>query len=269
MYIVHNLCSKVNDLGNETPLVNFRNICDSLAMDKNHVNPTQIDELVKKRRYWAAIQAGLVPKMMAHLEAFYGPYAVYEAFDEYHFFESEEEFTPDFKEMVLFMPWFLYHWTPDPESEFVGEAPPMPPAQSLIEHGQDLTDEERAYLTECCETAFSFFEVQAVEPGQWLKLKDLILGEEHFLIEKSGSKNVEPGNLFFGKIVSIDGHEALEATAPIGIPAEVKKLVLDLRRKIAKLCPVIDDSILHRFHLDLLFLYRNIYDGLMGEKSRH
>lgn len=215
-----------------------------------------------KKRRWATIQKVLLPKIMSHVHKAYGPETIDEAYDQFYFYENETAFDPESKELSLFIPWFFYEWFPDGENSTLDDAPELPPAQSLAEQDRKLSNDERDYLLECCQTSFSFFEILEVHPDVSLKLKDILTEEYHLVLEKRATEGAQIGDVFFGKVIRIGEIDILEACAPIVIPPRYKIQILDFKKLIQKRNRIITQGVLHHYAMDVLEHYRDIYDAL-------
>jgi hypothetical protein len=213
-----------------------------------------------KKRRWYAIQVGLIHKIMSHAVECYGPDAIHEAYNEFKLFETEDGFDPESSELPIFIPWFFYEWYPDGEESLIEGAPEIPPAQSLAEIGRGLTDDERAYLLECCLTSFSFFEILEINPDVSLKLKDILTEEYHSVLDKKATQGVQKGDLLFGKVIRIDDLDILEACAPIIIKPSFKLDVLEFKKLIQKKNREITQDLLHEYGMEVLEAYRAIYE---------
>lgn len=214
-----------------------------------------------KKRRWSAIQTGLINKIMAHAAKTYGPEAIDEAYNEFYLYDIETGFDPDSTELPIFMPWFFYEWYPDGEDSLLEDAPDISPAQSLAESGRGLSDDERAYLLECCQTSFSFFEILEINPDVSLKLKDILTEEYHLVLEKKATQGVQKGDVLFGKVIRIDDIDILEACAPIIIKPSFKLHILEFRKLIQKRNKIITQEVLHHYGMEVLEAYRAIYEG--------
>ena len=227
-------------------------------------NQTSQDEFKKRR--WSAVQTGLIEKILDHASEFYGPHAIHEAYNEFQLFETEDRVKPKSTELPVFMPWFFYEWRPDLENEIFEGAPDMPPAQSLLENDRRLSADEKLHLQKCGETAFSFFEILEIIPEKSLKLKDILTEEHHSVLEKKATQGVQKGDIFFGKVISIDNIDVLEACAPIIIRPEFKIQIIELRQFLQKKHPRLSQDILHIFGIEVLELYRYIYEASVNPK---
>lgn len=226
--------------------------------------PSQ-DEFKKHR--WSVIQVGLIDKILKHAVKIYGPDAIHEAYNAFQLYETEDGYDPDSKELLIFMPWFFYEWYPDPEGSLLEGAPEIPPAQSLAESGRGISSDEEQYIIKCCETSFSFFEILDVVPDKSFRLKDILTEEHHDVLEKKGTHGVQKGDIFFGKVISIDNIGVLEACAPIIIRPDFKLRIIEFRKLIQMQNKVIDQEVLHQWSVEVLEMYRAIYEASMNPKQ--
>ncbi len=96
----------------------------------------------------------------------------------------------------------------------------------------------------------------------------MLTEETHNIIEKSATENVRPGDLLFGKVINIEGVGALEACAPIVIPPQAKIEVLDLKKIMQKKNKTITNEVLNDYSVEILELYREIYNQLKNPQKR-
>ena len=222
----------------------------------------QPDQNELKKERWAEIQSGLVKKLMRYINKEYGPPAINEAWAEFYLWETDEDFDPVSLEVPIFMPWFFYGWYPDAESTLCLGAPDIPPALSLAESGKDISHDEEQYLIECYQTGFSFYEILDVVPNKLLKLKNILTEEYHHALEKKGSRGIQKGDIFFGKVISIDDIDIIEACSTIIIRPKYKIQILELRKHMGKQNQKITHKVLHNYGTEILEVYRDIYENM-------
>jgi hypothetical protein len=213
----------------------------------------------------------LIKKILKHAGKVYGPAAIEEAWVEFHQGDSSGGFDPDSIELQLFVPWFFYDWTPDPneqETQVYADAPRhLPPALSLLETSSFTLDPLQIdYIEQCAQTGFSFYEILEAWPGKGFKATDVLTGEMYDIVEKLGSANAKPGSLVFGKAVTINELTTMEASSPIMIPPAYKVEVLKLRQHLEKLNSPIDHDTLWEYDPEIQSLYQRIYQALIHPK---
>ena len=200
--------------------------------------------------------------ILEHAVKTYGKVAIYEAWNEFHLWNGVP-FDPQSDENPVFMPWFFYDWTPDPEETKVPITAPrnIPPAQSLLNsRGNYLEPLQRAYIEACLAAPFSFFEITSCHPGQGYHLKDIFTGEAYNVVEKMGSEKAGIGDILYGKPVTINGLTTLEATSPFLVPPIHKAPLLKVRKKIERYYKPITSEALREYALELIEQYRDYYE---------
>lgn len=157
----------------------------------------------------------------------YGPAEEGEPFDVP--FDEDSPYVP------VFLSWLVYEWLPDPEDTSLPEREhAATAAQSYLRRkGARLGAVARAYIEACMAASFSFYEVLRCDPGQGFRLREILLGEEIEVLERSGSQAARPGDILFAKIVPIEGTALMEACTPVMIPPRYKPELIEFRQKVA------------------------------------
>jgi hypothetical protein len=143
-------------------------------------------------------------------------------------------------EQQIFMPYFLFHW--DPQRPRTGKGAirrgGIVARWYELEKGARLSEMERLFLEQATTQPLSFFEVLWSEPGERIRLRDILIGGETEVVERSASRMLERGDIVYAQIWNLGTLSILGCTAPIIIPpswkGEVIGLRKQLRRKIAK-----------------------------------
>lgn len=222
------------------------------------------DELLW-RRIRRAIE-GSPEQMLKFADSHYGPEALLEAWDDFMYL-NDEPFTIDTPHMPVFMPWFYYEWTPDPDDTIVkrealdgrtlGRA-------YLNKKGRHLDPLLARYIEQCCVSPFSFYDILSVRPGEGFVARDIFTGEEINITEHSASRHLQKGDILFGKVVRIDHVAMLEACAPALIPPAWKGQILELRREMEQGNHPVTQQTLWKYRDDILDLYIDAMDRLFN-----
>lgn len=198
---------------------------------------TESPELLAWRRVRRALD-GFPARMLKFVSEAYGPVALVEAWGEFHLSleEDELEFDPDSPFMPVFMPWFFHAWEPDVDTEVEDESlhGRAPTAEFLRRRGGRLEPVLRRYLEACVEAPFGFYEILHAQPGRGFHAREVLMGEERQVIERSGSEQMQRGDILFGQLVEIDGIVMLEASSPVLLPPADKVEVMELRERVMK-----------------------------------
>jgi SEC-C motif len=226
----------------------FKKCCDA-------PKPVTASELLW--RQMRSARDGLIPQIWKFTDRTYGDVAIFEAWDEFHLWEGVE-FDPQSPEMMAFMPYFLYDWTPDPEDSETKESAPRdlsPAAAFLKENESKLDPMERSYIEACLSEPLTFFEVAENFAGEGFVLRDIFTERELRVTEKSGSERAHCGDILFAKAATVNSVTILESCAPLLIPPIWKEPLLTLRKRIRKLHDPITPAVLQEYVFEMLELY--------------
>jgi hypothetical protein len=157
-------------------------------------------------RQMRSARDGLIPQILKFANRVYGEIAIREAWGEFNAWE-DTEFDHHSPEMLVFLPYFLYNWTPDPEDTGVLVTSPkeLPPASAFLNENRARLDPmECRYIEACLPEPLTFFEVMENFPGEGFILRDILTERELRVTEKSGSEKANRGDILFGKSATID-----------------------------------------------------------------
>jgi hypothetical protein len=218
------------------------------------------------RRLRAALD-GFPTTMLRFARQVYGRDVLEEAWAEFVVWDDEDPgFDPESIHVPVFMPWFYHRWGPDPAGTGVadGSLHDRSPTSVLLERrGRNLDPLLRRYLEACVVTPFSFHEVLHARPGQGLHARDVFTGDEHDVLERSASRTLDRGDIFFGQIVPCDGIALLEAAPGVVTPSEEKLVIIDLRDRIAERARPITRQTLADWEIELREQYLACVDAIL------
>jgi len=178
-------------------------------------------------------------------------------------YELDLDPEPDIVFMQLFMPWFFHCWAPNPLETMVEKASlhgVIPTRAYLTAKGHRLDPLLRRYLESLLTAPFTFFEVLACNPGSGMTLRDVMTREEHAVTERSASRKMQPGDLLFGQLASVDHLTMLEASNGFAISPSEKARIIALRAYITVVNPVITHEVLRDWDFELLEVFHAIAD---------
>jgi len=125
---------------------------------------------------------------------------------------------------------------------------------------------ERVFLEQATTQPHSFFEVLWSEAGKPIRLRDILVGGETEVVERSASRMLQTGDIIYSQIWNLQRLSILGCTAPIRIPpnwkGEVISLRKKLRKKVAKQNREMTPEDLVRHQDAIRFTYLTIRDGL-------
>ena len=172
----------------------------------------------------------------------------------------------DPEEGQIFVPYFLFDW--DPESR----PRRRPPVAGLIarsylsKKGNRLPELERLILEQALTQPLSFYEVVRCNPGEGMVVRDVLLGVEMDVIERTASRLLQPGDFSYGQICELPEVTTLGRLAPLGIPPSHKAAIVGLRRKLQKKVAEQNRGLtvpdLIRYREDIRTTYLNIRDSI-------
>jgi len=125
---------------------------------------------------------------------------------------------------VAFWPWVFYTMTFEEEDidyyNLEGKIPPNTTIAEMFERQSHfrLTHNERKYLVSAYRRPFCFYEVLKVIPGKGLKVTDLITHQRHLVTDISSSNVLEPGQVIYGQLATIDDRDIFTAAWPRILP---------------------------------------------------
>jgi hypothetical protein len=133
----------------------------------------------------------------------------------------------------IFTPYFLFHWTQKltPAARVKGGDVAR---AFLLENSARLDEMELQILKESVAQPITFFDVVSNRPGIAFRLRDILSGYETEVREQSASSRVQPGDIIFGQVISVQGLTTLNACAPTVIPPRMKPKVIALRQRLRK-----------------------------------
>lgn len=221
------------------------------------------DELTwrRVRRAIETLGGDLVREAARH----FGEAGLDEAWDEFNVFELDEPFDDESPYVTLFFSWFLHDWLPDPhDTEVPPAAHGVTAAQAYLNRtGSRLDPIARRYVEACCAAPFSFHEVIDCRPGQGMRLRDVLLGTEIDVIEKTASRTLRASDIVFAKVVPIEGIALLEGLGPAAIPPVRKPELIELRKKLGTQQSLFGADTLREFDFELRGTYLDIADDLL------
>jgi hypothetical protein len=139
-------------------------------------------------------------------------------------------------EQQIFMPYFLFHW--DPHRPRGGRGASRRGGVVTrwyeLEKAGKLSEMERLLLEQATTQPLSFFEVLCSEAGERIRLRDILVGGETEVVERSASRMLQTGDIIYGQIWDLQRFSILGCTAPIRIPPSWKAEVISLRKKLRK-----------------------------------
>ena len=140
------------------------------------------------------------------------------------------------REHDLFMSYFLFYW--DPQRPRTGKGGSrrggIVTRWYELEKAAKLSDMERLLLEQATTQPLSFFEVLWSEAGERIGLRDILIGMETEVVERSASRALQKGDIVYGQIWNLQTISIVGCMALICIPPSWKGEVIGLRKKLRK-----------------------------------
>ncbi len=204
--------------------------------------------------------------LLSYGKKVYGEEGIYEAWYDFWAGEPKEEAFTHSPYLQLFIPWFIYQWYPeelDRGSEYLFPSRHTLVAQFLKKQGWTADAFTRRFLENAWQEPLSFWQVEAVEPGKGMLLKDLAIEREFFVHEVSGSKIIKKWDIVLGQVVGLDGEYILSASGPYTLPASIfRETVIEFLRP--KKAYFLSPASLLEYDVDFLWYYHECVEVLLN-----
>lgn len=168
-----------------------------------------------------------------------------------------------------FVPWLVFNWVPDPEDRDgrAGDWPQQPLAKEFIEaHGEDASALERRFVEEACRRPYSFYSVTAVEPGQSLRLEDVMTHRDVEILERLASTTLTRGAIVYARILSVNDVSIMCGCAPLIIPPSYQTWLIDLRESLSGSSEPLAEDDLELYDFELRNVYWDVADALRNPR---
>jgi hypothetical protein len=170
----------------------------------------------------------------------------------------------------LFIPWFLFEFTADPNRRRKRgvRVPPTTVAGAYLElFPQKLSDAEREFIRAAIGTTVSYHLVTGVSPGQAIDLENLLTGDRCRVHEQSASRTVRPGVVLFARVVAIGESAIMSGCAPMVLPPIWRIEILNLRDRLARAAGrPLDATDVRRAGKSLLELFYRAFDQILNPR---
>lgn len=217
-------------------------------------------------RHLRRVLDGHPTTMLRFIQEVYGPGALQEAWEEFLLWDDNPEFDPETSHIQVFMPWFFHRWAPDPHNSIVEDMAlhgRSPTTVLLEKRGRRLDPLLRRYLEACAGTPFSFHEIVRCQAGVGFRSRDIFVGGEREVLERSASRIMQVGDSFFGQVVTCDGVTLMEACGPHPIPPGEKIALIELRERMEESLRPPRPETLGDWDIELREAYLDITESLV------
>ena len=203
----------------------------------------------------------LVDRLAACAERIFGDQAVHVALHEFLLWpDAQDEMDEEMLARIgpLFWPWYLFNWEYDPIDGDVALAGPQDLTVAELyaeERGARLDPMEKKLIDGINREPYSFWEVLDTEKGKGMTLHDVLRDIRIAVQERTGSEYVKPGDMLFGRAVSVDGVGMLIGLGTTLIPPGRKTQIIALRKRMRREQADLDSDALHQWDTEIRELF--------------
>lgn len=129
------------------------------------------------------------------------------------------------------IPWIFFNWIPDEDFGLENFNPEITLAENYLHTNKTkLKSDELRFIEMMISTFYSFYAILEVEKDQSLLVKDLLLGTEHHIKERQGTRYLKRGDIIFSRILTLDNQLIFVGMAPFTIPPQHHTTLLDFKK---------------------------------------
>jgi hypothetical protein len=193
---------------------------------------------------------------------------IHEAWQDFNLNDVPEPLEESSDERQIFMPYFLFQWDPDrPFRRAAARRTGGVVARwYVLEKSKQLTAMERLFLEQATTQPLSFYEIVWNDPGEGMVVRDVLIGGETEVIERSASRTLRHGDMIYAQIWYEPELAVLGCCAPLAIPPDKKAQIIELRktlkRKVARQNRDVAENDLVRYADMIRAVYLDIRDAL-------
>jgi SEC-C motif/Protein of unknown function (DUF2384) len=178
--------------------------------------------------------------------------------------ESPPSLEEDVAEGQIFLPYLLFDWDPEPRRRNARPEMGLVARSYLSTRGRHLGKLEGLIFVQATTQPLSFYEVLRSDPGEGMVLRDVLIGGETEVIERTASRMMQPGDLGYGQMCRLPDVTTLGRWAPLCIPPGKKAAIVGLRgklrKKIAKQNRELTAADLIRYREEIRTVYLDVRD---------
>jgi hypothetical protein len=228
-------------------------------------------ELVDARwQAWRRAEGAVVEAVLDFADEQWGTPLFDEAFETFFVGQEPPGIEQDGKLWEqLFVPWFVFDFVPAARKRRRRGTGPTWPATTLAlefarQHSDGLSPVEARFLRAASEAPLSFMVVTGAEPRQSIDLKDILTGDVHHVLERSGSANLGHGEVLLARVVC-DGDIALfSGLGPYPLPPADHNRIIDFREQFLSRRGPLDRVHLKSSALETVLVYRQFVEQLLN-----
>jgi len=208
----------------------------------------------------------VIPMLMDYITENYDRDTIRDAWEEFYKEDSDGDFhkTPYAN---MFVRWLFFLWTPDEPDLHDGiyPSPRTIAARFLRENRKETNSLHARYIEAACRDPLSFWQIESIEPGKGLLVKDLLLGREKFILDESCSETAKRWDIIFGSTMELDGISVFNIGPPYTVPAMHKKYIMEEFAGDFEDVPESERlKYLFDLDIDMIWFYQDLMDFLFN-----
>ena len=178
------------------------------------------------------------------------------AWEEFHGFDDElpqiNKDDPTF--ICSFLPWLLYNWVPCENNDEIDTTLTIPVAEVYMDkYSYNLSSFEKKFISENLKVNYSYYEVLATNPGESVRVKDLLRNREFIVKEKEGSQGLQVGLVTLARVLSISECNIFVGMYPNPLPAMFLMDVMGFKQHYSM--ETFTDNDLYEFDIEIRDLF--------------
>lgn len=226
---------------------------------KTNVTPP---EVLQYRRLSEVLDK-LMPQLIDLGESIFGHEAAEAALSEFFGWPDPEDM-PDEETLermgMLFWPWFVFNWeyedSVDDEDFWLDGPEDTTIAELFLEHKNPGPNSlEGKLLAAANRHPYSFHEVTEVQPGRSVRIRDLLTGRQLTVQEQHGSKNLQKGDILFGRAVQVDEVGMFLGLCTYVLPPRMKAQAIQMRQVMRRGVGHVSRAMLYEYDLEIREAY--------------
>jgi hypothetical protein len=165
----------------------------------------------------------------------------------------------------MFSAWMLFDWDMDAhKTEWVRKTKDVTvAAKYLTKHRNNLGKDIVAFIETMSQTYYSFYVITEVIPNKGFRLKDMLLGTEHFVKEFLATKSLHRGDIIFSRILTLKNQSISVGMGLIPVPPGKYDIILKLKDVMKKVFHKITSELLRKENASL----RDVYLSLINPRA--
>ena len=212
----------------------------------------------------------LISRLFRHAAEVFGPTSIEEAWVEFHCWEYSEKYDPKDPINQIFSPFFLFCWEiglADTSCDLSLEGKTV--AESFLAANRSrLSSDEIKIIERANRSVFSFHEVTDVTPGHGFTLRNVLTEDIFEVIEHSGSKGAQRGDIIFAALFELSGRHQILALSPYLFPPLVIQSLIEIRKALLKSVKAkkLTDTHVSDFDIEVRHIYFTLLEPVLNPK---